>query len=461
MAENIHASGAPFEGQWWLPDDENVLGGRLNLTSGVWDLTVIGWLGPWDPNVLPKPYPAIVHGQIGATPVTLLDVVGDGWKARLSSEPPYTSNLKANHILVGGHADDQVRFKGAGIRLLHLNQWACRRKFTFTTGENCSSDTVLHTQPPNLEAQLPHAKATLWSQWGETIDAVALSEVSMTANEWVLFDFDAPLSLEAIQHDYARPLASLLELAGNRSTAVLEVVVTPENAGDQEKPWSVLTWETRGAVPSPRHPAELVFTLNEVDFATVMPMWWRLQPDIAVVTMLMSSLRHSSSVANQFLNAASAIEGYHRHLMGELKPSEEHKACQQRIRKALDPADWTWLGRLMKHSHEPSFAERIEAVVERAGPLFPPVVGDVKAWRRWVREARDSVAHRDPGMVDIEAEWLTAVRVTETIKWLLTLVLLHDLEIPEQVITAGVRKEGGIFHAQELMKRQRPDWFAD
>lgn len=459
VPEDIHASRAPFDGRWWLLEDHHVVGGRLSLIGGVWDLTVMGWLGPWDPTAQPTPYPRTIHGEIGTTPVTLLDVVGGGWKARLSSEPPYISNVKINQIVVGGHADPHVRFKGAGARLLQLNEWANRRKFTTTTGENFSSDTVVYTQPRDLEAQLPHAKARLSSRWGQSSDPVMLSSVSMTADEWVFFDFETPLELETVQHDYVRPLANLLELVSNRATAVLEFVVTPDDADDRAEPWSVLSWEARDAIPAPRHPAELIFTLRHVDFTTVMPAWWRLQPDFDVVAMLLSSVRGRSSVANQFLNAASAIESYHRHLVGELKPSPEHEARKERIRESLTKEDWTWLGPFVKRSHEPSFGERVQAVVGRAGALFPPVVGNVKSWRTWVREARDSVAHRGPRMFDIEAEWMTAVRVTETIKWLLTLVLLRDLGIPDDVIAAGVQKEGGLGNATELMKQQQPDWF--
>jgi hypothetical protein len=76
-------------------------------------------------------------------------------------------------------------------------------------------------------------------------------------------------------------------------------------------------------------------------------------------------------VANHFLNAASAIESYHRHLIRDVPPSAEHKALLKRIRDALARADWTWLKQFLIHSHEPSFAQRIDAVVARSGTLFP------------------------------------------------------------------------------------------
>jgi hypothetical protein len=371
MADGIHSASAPFDGRWWIPDDpDRVVGGRLSLIGEVWDLTLMGWLGPWDPNERPHSQPAIVYGEIGTTPVTLLEVVSGGWKAKTSPEAPYTSSVRVNRIILGAHTDGEALYKAAGVRLLHLNEWANRRKFTTETGEGFSSDTVVYAQPPTLEAELPGAKASLWSQWSQSHDLM-LSYVSMTANEWVLFDFETPLSLAMIEHDYATPLANLLELVSNRPTAFFEFTVTPEGAGEGDQPWSVLSNEARGPVPSPRNPFELIFTLRDVDFDTVLPRWWRMQPDLGVVPGLLSSLRGRSSVANHFLNAASAIESYHRHLIRDVPPSAEHKALLKRIRDALARADWTWLKQFLIHSHEPSFAQRIDAVVARSGTLFP------------------------------------------------------------------------------------------
>lgn len=73
---------------------------------------------------------------------------------------------------------------------------------------------------------------------------------------------------------------------------------------------------------------------------------------------------------------------------------------------ALDD-ERSWLKEQLAFSHEPTFAERVHEVVARAGPLFPPAVGNVDAWRRWVKAGRNSVAHRDPEMVDLDKEWRT------------------------------------------------------
>ena len=113
------------------------------------------------------------------------------------------------------------------------------------------------------------------------------------------------------------------------------------------------------------------------------------------------------------------------------------------------------------HCHEPSFAERVDEVVAKAGPLFAEAVGDARKWRSWVRNARDSVAHRGPKMIDVDKEWRTTIRVTRTIEWLMILVLLRDLGIDDEVVASGVREEGGLKAASEMLKLVKPEWFPE
>ena len=125
----------------------------------------------------------------------------------------------------------------------------------------------------------------------------------------------------------------------------------------------------------------------------------------------------------------------------------------------MAPEDWSWLSQQLAHSHEPTFAERMTAVLGRAGPRFGEAVGNPEEWQRWVKNGRNAVAHRDPGMVDVDKEWRTTVRIIETIKWLMTLVLLHDLELPEDVIETGLRQQRGLVSASRSLREEKPEWF--
>lgn len=381
----------------------------------------------------------MIHGEAGGTPITLLGLVPDGWKTS-GHDAPYESRLAVHEIIVGGHVGDGTRFTTASVRLLHLNEWANRRPWTHSVQDGESwQETVVFTDPGRKTVNLPGTTATLRRDLSRSDDQ--LSYVRVTSDEWVIFDFDNPVDLETIDHDYVRPLTYLIELAASQRSTVLELKVRPEGSDELSLQWSILSAQSRRQPPQPRRWFEFLFTLGDIDFDVVLVAWWKLQSEIGVVTDLVSSLRQPGVVSNQFLNAASAIESYDRH-----RPD---KITRHRPDKITRPS-----------GHEPTFAERVDAVIKRAGPLFPPVVGNPVAWRDWVKSGRNSVAHRDPKMVNVDKEWRTTIRVTESTRWLLVLVLLRDLGIPDAAIEAGTTRELGLAAARHYLEEAKPEWFS-
>jgi hypothetical protein len=457
MSSDIRPEDAPFDGRWWSDDPSHVVGGRLELKGDVWQVTLLGWLGPWNGRGEDNNVPGLVHGQIGTTPVALLDLVPGGWSTS-GNDPPYETRISVNTVIVGLHATPATRFKRAGVRLLHLNEWANRRPWSFEHGSsNAYQESVTFSDPGQLTAELPGATASLWRPWGR--EGGGLSSVTMTSDEWVYFDFDTPIDLEAVEHDWVRPLRNLIELAAAKRSPVIELTVLHEGADVYTSDASVLSAVSRRPLPQPKHSFQLLFTLDDVDFLNIVPAWWKLHSQIGVIADLTAALRGGGNASSQFLTGASAIEGYHRHRHGQVRAPAEHKARVKQIVEAAPVDDRAWLKQKLAFSHEPTFEERVDAVVTRAGSLFPPAVGDVDAWRRWVKAGRNSVAHRDPQMVDLDKEWRTTVRVTATIGWLMTLVLLRDVGIPDAVIELGIRRERGLEAATQYLREVKPDWF--
>ena len=118
--------------------------------------------------------------------------------------------------------------------------------------------------------------------------------------------------------------------------------------------------------------------------------------------------------------------------------------------------DRVWLQEQLAFSHKTDFDERVRQVMEFVGPRFEEAVGSPVEWRKWVKQARNSVAHRAPGMVNIEDEWRTAVRVTESIRWLLVLVMLNELDLREDLVQkCQIRLQGPSARLQQV----KPEWF--
>jgi hypothetical protein len=76
VAHELHVENAPFDGRWWTPDDpHHVVGERLGLIDDIWQLTLFGWLGPWNYAEREHTRPPVIFGEVGRTEVSLLDAV--------------------------------------------------------------------------------------------------------------------------------------------------------------------------------------------------------------------------------------------------------------------------------------------------------------------------------------------------------------------------------------------------
>lgn len=445
--------GGPYLGRWWWPDDrDKVVGGRLALEGEIWRLTLFGWLGPWD-RTSRTFVPSLLHGQVGSTPLSILDLVPAGWSGE-NRQPPHETRLGVNVVLAGDHVDAAVRVQRVQLRLHNLNEWANRNPWNETSDP--PSEIITFTPPEAKQSVVDGTKIVLDRTWSQRS---GLSEVSTESHEVLMLDFDSPQDLEQLQHDWVRPLLSLMELAAGTTSAILGLTIWPHDADDLHRGVTVLSAIHRRSEIPVRNWFQMLFCLADIDFETFLPKFLGLHKKLDVVFDLMTAIKGRGYVSSQFMAAASAVEAYHRRQFEKKKVPKEHKERLARIVSAAPVEDQRWLKEHLAFSHEPTFAERINAVIERAGPLFPCLVGDVPKWRRWVKNGRNSIAHGDPTMLDIDRQWRTTIRITETIRWLLILTLLRDLGLSDETIDVRTRQEGGLEGARANLKEEIPEWF--
>ncbi|MGF1598084.1 MAG: HEPN domain-containing protein [Acidimicrobiales bacterium] len=459
MPMNPQPEDQPFDGRWWWPGDADlVVGGRLFRDGGFWHLALLGWLGPYSSADSELDVPDVLHGQVGTTPFTLLDLVYQG-STRGGQERPYRTSIIANRVLAGAHVFADTRFNSASVRLANLNEWANRRpwEFSFDRVDDRREESVAFSEPPPLTAQLPGAGVQLWRNWGRS--GGGLSDVKLSSSEIIHFDLETPRSLEEVEHEWVRPFRHLLELAASARCPVIELTLTLER--DSNYPDLVTVFSAVGDQHSEvKQSFFFLFTLEEVDFSEVVEAWWELHSDLGIVPDLVAELRKSDRHGGAlFLTAASAVEGYHRHRNRRRKATPDHKRRLAGILDSAPVADREWLREKLRFSHEPTFADRISEVVLYAGPMFADLVGDLESWIQWVKNSRNSVAHRDPKMNRPEDDWKTTIWVTESIRWLMTLVLLNELGVPADIVEGGVRRERGLAGTRRALQSVQPRWY--
>jgi hypothetical protein len=77
---------------------------------------------------------------------------------------------------------------------------------------------------------------------------------------------------------------------------------------------------------------------------------------------------------------------------------------------------------------------RVKELIEQVDPLFEEVQVAWPKWTEWVKDARNSVAHRKSGMAPIEKQWQTAHVATLAVEWLLVAILMKDLGFTDDQI---------------------------
>lgn len=363
--------------------------------------------------------------------------------------------------MVGRFLLDCDRFVGASVRVLNLDEFANRRPWSHETtggfGDGPVTESITFHQPETPRAEIEGATISLWR--GLTTHRHDLALASMTSHEQAHFTFTKPLELDAVLHDYVRPLQNLVELAAAAPSPVLELNLRCEGDGDFASPVSL--WSSiELSPPEPEHSFQMLFHADDLGFEQTVRRWWEMHRQFSVVIDLLGSLRaRQGYVSNQFLNGAAAVEAYHRRRVGQAKKSDAHRARLAQIVQAAPAEHRAWLKEVLAFSHEPTYVNRVAEAARWCGPRFEDVVGDVEKWAKWVKDGRNGVAHRAPGMVDVDREWRVTVRVTATLEWLLILLLLQDLGLDDTMIAKGVKANRRLAGVRELLAAVKPEWF--
>lgn len=427
MLSDLAVADAPFDGRWWAPErPKKVVGGRLYLEDEIWSLKLFGWLGDGPPKRDENTRPTVIHGQIGTTSITLLNLVGKGWTGW---GEPTESEFVANTVLCGIHCEENIEFSAAQTWMVNLEEWGRRAPFDLRADDDgqMRREMTVFEFPPVLTATLVGGRARLYRSLFHKENR--FHSVEMTSHEVVHFEFDAAQTLGDVEFEYVRPLRNLIELAAMERCATLGLRVLPFG-GDPARDWvQVLSGiDRRPAPPTPKHYFELLLSLDDIPFETLLPTWWKVHRELQMIPDLFLSLYDRGYVGVLFNTAASVLEGYHRH-------------------------------RDRSKGEGYAYAERLDDLVGRAAPIFASVVGDVEKWKHWVKDERNSVAHRFPASMKVEIEWETTARVTESIRLLLSLLLIEDAGLSEDQRRQAMKRSREAERVGAGMRCVLPQWF--
>ncbi|MCU1394482.1 MAG: hypothetical protein JWM34_2910 [Ilumatobacteraceae bacterium] len=463
MANNPNPVLGPLLGKWWDPArPDHVAGGIVDTDRGSFTLELSAWPGEPPPRRARTLFPRVLHGDIRGTPVTLIDCLS----TRVSHSfdgPPNEVLVVASTFISGDHVHAETKYRSAAVRLEHLDEWARRTPFKAERESSTGPivKTTTYTQPPTLETHVTGADVQLGRRWIDTPNPI--SGPSFESHEELTFNFVTPVELASIEHDYVRPLRHLLGLAFDRTPRILSLTVRAHRPEDDD-PWppdvDVIHVVDDGGKARPLRATH--FDINTFGFADTLTRWWVISEKLGTVLDLHTSIRENESyVSLRFLVAASALEGYHRVAEGKVTASPEHKARLTTILSPITDDDTrTWLRNQLMHSHRPPLRHRLTELAERGGDQFIAGIGNIGKWVDLIATGRDSVAHRDPAMRDVEADAAAAVRLIGSIEWLLNLLLFEDLGIDRAERDRILNDSSHWSSVTDYLRADVPDLFA-
>lgn len=310
-----------WRGRWWLPENPDEVhsgfltydpNGSLELVLvGGFDATIRRQSGPYSWDVLAgfKDFP-VVHGIANGRPMTLLDVYptsttsyGFGFV-----KGPDEQTLQAQLALVGAHVAslEDDRFERADVAIEDLYLWSHSSAMRATVSVDKDKETptgaatIELSRPEDTAARLPDATITLTHHLVlPTFDAMRGGSRGRVEHQPVLKIMpDQPASTSSLL-GYVDAFQDLLAVATGRGPGIIWLTLF-EPRHSRNEATEVLTHPNevtvcllrRGhgdATAKALESRELVVSLEDVDFATVIPRWWEVRTRfLAVCNMLLS-----------------------------------------------------------------------------------------------------------------------------------------------------------------------------
>ena len=472
-----------LSGRFWLPDDpDRTVGGWLSL-AGRWpalelaepltpalkeiardeqpDGSVVTTYEPADDDV--EPATTTIHGLLRKGPrrrVTLIETFNMGREQVFgtSVRDPGAERLEAAYALVGAHVDDaEARFMRAGVRYRHLDTWAQMSGIEMEVRTDGSETVVRSKRPDSLSTDLTTPAGQLLVEAELPMPKLTVRGTTLKRNVQFQFKSEAEgLTVQELFGTLVNPVGVLLSLALDIDTPPVSLEVqTPSGE------WLCLVHPLVEAddVEPPRH---VLLWREQLDLSMI-GAWLCKANELSPVPQLVAGVAFGSSnrtLENQLLELATAAEGLHRRLF----PNERLMSRSKAERTASD-ASYAVLGdvrqlvrKRLAHLEEPSYRDRLNKLIERAGDSAG-MVGSPEEWVGRVLPARNGFAHRLTGGKGADMdEHLVLMR---SLRWLLTTLLLLEAGVDPSLLQQRLGEHQPYLHFLRQARRWLPDVYRE
>jgi hypothetical protein len=432
----------------WLPEDlDNQIAAtyRVGEDGGVeFDLHGKTLSGPDDWHL-----PA-VHADVEGIPVSLFDcyISSSSGRRGLRGSGPVHQSWWAQSAVEGVRATDAdaLRFSRMSVTSRGLADWVGVDTVDWTFRVEGEDDVVnafewRQHQPWKVDLQEARLELGIGVGWVDR----AFRDKTITQQASFRICPTEPMTYDDLWASFVRPLSQLmtivvgepieanvlgLELAGADS-AVLE-------DHDLRYGIRVRRHNSRRYSLEDTRTHELLWRLNDWDFAEGLTRWFRIDGRVPAATALLALAQDTKSgwVASRFLSAVGAAEALHRGLHGEAVASAAHQERMSSILSKVTSREARWLRGSLKRSHEPSLQQRLAELAGEAGHPTWRFIQRPREWSAQIANARNALAHGRPDGVDVMKDPRLLSDMTRSVIGMITMRLMRELGFTEEATSA-------------------------
>jgi hypothetical protein len=268
------------------------------------------------------------------------------------------------------------------------------------------------------------------------------------------------LTIDELWARLVDPLRVLLSLAVDADSPAVAVEVRDRD----DDPWLELIHP--GIEPAsedllPGH--EILLTREHLGLSEV-SQWLSRAGGLSPLPQLVAGVAVASSartVQNQLLELAAAAEGLHRRLYPNERAMNADLAKQARrdasnvVLEQVRPR----VSQALLHLAEPTFRERLEALLDRGREATPGIPADRGEWTSRIVAARNGFAHQLSPRGGSALEFEEHFVLLQSLRWLLTSLLLLEAGVHPGTIATRLRQHQPYLHLGRQARRWMPSVF--
>jgi hypothetical protein len=252
---------------------------------------------------------------------------------------------------------------------------------------------------------------------------------------------EEPLSLDALDK-LAKALQDLITFAAVAPAGVLRRTAFAQPTADG-RPARVRgiellgrqVYEPGSAVEPQKRHHDYLFTLEQVDFAEIIPAWLAFHRQAWLPCSMLFGTKYSRAgfTPVRFLTIASAAEGLHRtlHDREPLDAAVFEQACATILRSVGGAENKAVRALIREQLHNTlSYRQRLfELASLPDSAVVAELLPDIEAWVKLTKDTRNGVAHADDTRPGSRPDGVVIFWLTEITYYLVSLAILADLGI--------------------------------